>query len=247
MVQSGSGGGGCWWAVPGTGPVPFEKLRKAIGCRTNLLRLNSEMYPNYYLYHCTKTLDFPATFIVSEDLLGALFGQLVLGQLVETGQGDFLGSLGQGTSRLKFWAEGKFWNFRTWVLQVLHIDNWWSDIHIIYDLSLSLSPPASPPSVRKCFTELLWTASITETHRPKEAGSHRLQLLREILGEEVAVEEWCWISWRREWKRGLTLRRCDMATQRYKICIDMQRSRGPGGKLTSSSVWLTPKSRGDIR
>lgn len=30
MVQSGSGGRGCWWAVPGTGPVPFVKLRKAM-------------------------------------------------------------------------------------------------------------------------------------------------------------------------------------------------------------------------
>lgn len=95
---------------PGYRACSVCKIEESYGCRSNLLRLNSGMYPNYYLYPCTKqTLDFPATFIVSEDLLGAsLFGQLDLGQLVETGQGDFLGSLGQGTSRLKFWAEGKF-------------------------------------------------------------------------------------------------------------------------------------------
>ena len=66
----------------------------------------------------------------------------------------------------------------------------------VISLSLSLSL-----SVQKCFTELLFTASIIETIlegclglmdsvlTDKEAGSHRVQLLREILGEEVAVEE----------------------------------------------------------
>ena len=71
-------------AVDGPSRVPglFRlKIEEIYGCRTNLLRLKSGMYPNYYLYHCTKTLHFPATFIVSEDLLGAsLFGQLDLGQ-----------------------------------------------------------------------------------------------------------------------------------------------------------------------